>query len=167
MTTAKKATQHKKSTSPCAQRGLKISAMARYALRALLDIASNGDGGEPRSGAAIARSQQISEKFLSRIVIPLRRNGLLRSARGNNGGFLLAKNPEDITLLEIVETIQGPTAILDCLAPKSSCPRLRSCPARRVWADVNTAFKNTLSGITLAAILRKDPKAAQALDYCI
>lgn len=155
------------SAAACAQKALKISAKARYALRALIDVASHAESDSPRTGAAIAKEQHLSEKFLSRIVIPLRRNGLLRSVRGNIGGFRLAKSPDNITLLEIIETMQGPLAILDCLQPRHDCPKRKNCLARRVWADVNSAFANTLESVTLAHILARDPKAAQALDYCI
>jgi Rrf2 family protein len=150
------------------QKSLKVSAKARYALRILLDVAANASSGAPRTGAAIAKAQQISEKFLSRIVVTLRRKGMLRSVRGNVGGFQLAMSPDDIRLLDVVEAMQGPLAVLDCLAPgAAACPRAKTCLARRVWADVNAAFASALAKVTLASILRRDPKAVRALDYCI
>lgn len=155
------------SSAACSQKALKISAKARYALRFVLDVAAHAGDAKPRTGAAIAAAQNISVKFLSRIVIPLREHGIVRSVRGNVGGFRLAKSPDDITLLEIIETMQGPLAILDCLQPRHDCPKRKNCLARRVWADVNSAFANTLESVTLAHILARDPKAAQALDYCI
>ena len=150
------------------QKSLKVSAKARYALRILLDVAANASSGAPRTGAAIAKAQQISEKFLSRIVVTLRRKGMLRSVRGNVGGFQLAMSPDDIRLLDVVEAMQGPLAVLDCLAPgAAACPRAKTCLARRVWADVIAAFASALAKVTLASILRRDPKAVRALDYCI
>lgn len=160
----------KKTVEPgaaCSQKALKISAKARYALRFVLDVAAHAGDERPRTGAVIAAAQNISEKFLSRIVIPLREKGIVRSVRGNVGGFRLAKSAEDITLLEIVETMQGPLAVLDCLAPGAECPRLRACLARRVWKDVNQSFSDTLAKMTVASILKRDPKAAEALDFCI
>ena len=151
----------------CSQKALKVSAKARYALRILLDVAANASAERPRTGAAIAQAQQISEKFLSRIVVTLRTKGLLRSVRGNVGGFRLALPPDDIRLLDVVEAMQGPLAVLDCLAPGAACPRLETCLARRVWADVNAAFASTLAKVTLASILRREPRADRALDYCI
>lgn len=156
-----------KKSAPCAQKALKISAKARYALRFVLDVAAHADDDEPRTGAAIAAAQNISGKFLSRIVIPLRRQGIVRSARGSVGGFRLAKNPEDITLREIVETMQGPVAILDCLAPGADCPRLETCLARRVWSDVNVSLANTLDEITIASILKRGENSVNQLDFCI
>lgn len=161
--------QPKKSPSAaaCSQKALKVSAKARYALRILLDVATRASAESPRTGAAIAKAQQISEKFLSRIVVTLREKGMLRSVRGNVGGFRLAVSPDDIRLLDVVEAMQGPLAILDCLAPGATCPRQATCLARRTWADVNAAFASVLAKVTLASILRRDPRAAQALDYCI
>lgn len=155
------------SGAACSQKALKISAKARYALRFVLDVAAHVEDEKPRTGAVIAKAQKISEKFLSRIVIPLREKGIVRSVRGNVGGFRLAKSADDITLLEIVETMQGPLAILDCLAPSAACPRRRTCIARRVWSDVNHSFSNTLAKITIASILKRDPSAAEVLDFCI
>ena len=155
------------SSAACSQKALKISAKARYALRFVLDVAAHVGDDKPRTGAVIAKAQNISEKFLSRIVIPLRERGIVRSVRGNVGGFRLAKSAEDITLLEIVETMQGPLAVLDCLAPGSECPRLMTCLARQVWKDVNQSFSDTLAKITVASILKRDPRVAEALDFCI
>ena len=155
-------------SAACAQKALKVSAKARYALRILLDVAVQASRETPRTGAAIAQAQQISEKFLSRIVVQLRRKGLLRSVRGNVGGFQLAMSPDDIRLLDVVEAVQGPLAILDCLLPGAApCPRQDVCLARRVWADVNASFAATLAKVTLASILRRAPPAGAALDYCI
>ena len=155
------------SAESCAQRALKISAKARYALRIVLDVAVHMRSGQLRSGAAIAQAQNISEKFLSRIVIPLRERGILASVRGVNGGFRLACPPEDISLLDIVETVQGPLAVLDCLLPGSVCDRLNTCLARKVWSDVNTAFANTLARQTVATIMTRNADVVEALDYCI
>ena len=154
-------------SSACAQKALKVSAKARYALRILLDVAVNASAEAPRTGAAIAQAQQISEKFLSRIVVALRRKGLIRSVRGNVGGFRLAMSADDIRLLDVIEAVQGPLAILDCLAPNAACPRESTCLAHRVWADVNASFAATLAKISLASILRREPQAARAFDYCI
>ena len=151
----------------CSQKALKVSAKARYALRILLDVAANASATRPRTGAAISKAQQISEKFLSRIVVTLRERGMLRSARGNVGGFQLAMSPDDIRLLDVVEAMQGPLAVLDCLAPGATCPRMDDCLARRVWADVNSAFAATLAKVTLASIMRRGRGAAKSLDYCI
>lgn len=152
----------------CSQKALKMSAKARYALRVVLDVALHQMSAQPRTLASIAKDESLSPKFLSRIVIPLRRKGLLRSVRGKSGGFRLARNAEDITLLEIVEAMQGPLAILDCLADPVACPRGEKCFVRRVWSDVNLAFARTLSQVSVASILRKRAAGETAtFDFCI
>lgn len=156
-----------KEISSCSQRGLKVSAKTRYGLRILLDIAAHSRDAEPRSMALISHDQQISVKFISRLVIPLRKAGLIRSMRGATGGFRLARSPEDITLLNVIEIMQGPLSILDCLTEKGTCERESFCLARQIWADVNTGFANVLSRVTIAKILSRAPDAAAALDFCI
>lgn len=154
--------------SSCAQRGLKVSAKTRYGLRILLDVAAHNRDAKPRSIAEISKSQRISEKFISRLVIPLREAGLLRSVRGSGGGFRLARSTEDITLLKVVETMQGPLAILDCLADEDGgCVRKPNCLARQIWSDVNTGFMNVLARVTLAKILDRSADESAAMDFCI
>lgn len=133
---------------------MKISAKARYALRIVLDVAAHSADGALRRGAEIADAQNISEKFLSRIVIPLREKGILQSVRGASGGFRLACRPENIRLLDIVQSVQGAFAILDCLKPGVKCPKECSCLARKIWGDINSAFVKTLSRHTVASMLR-------------
>ena len=94
---------------------MKITAQSRYALRILLDVAVHGGNGV-RSIKEIAASQDISEKFISRIVVPLRRAGLLATERGAKGGVKLARVAEKITLLDIVEATDGPLALVACLS---------------------------------------------------
>lgn len=150
------------------QKALKLSARARYGLRILTDIALHAHDKAPRTTAAIAKAQQISEKFISRLVIPLRQAGMIRSQRGLAGGFRLARAPEDITLLEVVETMQGPLAILDCLAKPGLCARDRTCTTRLIWGDVNTAFANALAKISLGRVLQRTHVTdADLVDYCI
>lgn len=156
-----------KETSNCSHRGLKVSAKTRYGLRILLDIAAHSHDAEPRSMALISRDQQISVKFISRLVIPLRKAGLIRSMRGSSGGFRLARSPEDITLLNIIEIMQGPLSILDCLTQNGTCERESFCLARQIWSDVNIGFANVLSRVTLAKILARAPSSIANLDFCI
>lgn len=132
------------------QKALKISAKARYALRILKDIADHQDGGEPTTEAAIARRQGVSAKFLSRIVLPLRDAKFVSVRRGSRDGFALLVKPEKITLLDIVETVQGPVEILDCLDASIDCGRKRNCFARRIWTKANAAIRKSLAAITLA-----------------
>ena len=134
---------------------MKISAKARYGLRILLDVALHETHARPRTIKEIADAQGISEKFISRIVVPLRERGMLKSERGKLGGFRLAQAPSDITLLAVIETLQGPISLVDCVADKAGCVRSGTCVARSVWTDVNTAVRAALRGMTLETVLER------------
>lgn len=134
---------------------MKVTAKARYGLRILLDVAMNETHARPRTIKEIADAQDISEKFISRIVVTLRQKGMIRSARGKLGGFRLAKAPADITLLSVIEALQGPISLVDCVTDAQACGRARACAARSVWTDVNTAVRTALQGITLENVLAR------------
>ena len=134
---------------------MKISAKARYGLRILLDVALHETHARPRTIKEIADAQGISEKFISRIVVPLRERGMIKSERGKLGGFRLAQAPSDITLLAVIETLQGPISLVDCVADKAGCVRSGTCVARSGWTDVNTAVRAALRGMTLETVLER------------
>ena len=131
---------------------MKISTKGRYGLRILIDLATH-DPVKPRLIRDIAQSQQISEKYISRLVIDLRRAKLIRSVRGVNGGFHLARNPEEITLLEILETMEGPISVVDCVRSPEKCKRQALCPARDIWTELNDGIRQLTRRITLDDIL--------------
>ena len=148
---------------------MKISTKGRYGLRILIDLATH-DNSIPRLIRDIAQAQQISEKYISRLVIDLRRAGLIRSIRGVNGGFHLAKKPEEITLLEVIETMEGPVSVVECVNARHKCDRNSSCGARTIWQQLNENIRNMMQNITLAEILQayQDPdKDSDLEDYCI
>jgi Rrf2 family protein len=148
---------------------MKISTKGRYGLRILIDLAMH-DPGKPRLIRDIATSQQISEKYISRLVIALRRAKLIRSVRGVNGGFHLAKLPEKITLLEILETMEGPISVVGCVHSPEKCKRQALCPARDVWTELNEGIRELTGKITLDDILnayRRHNADRGICDYCI
>ena len=148
---------------------MKISTKGRYGLRILVDLATH-DAEKPRLIRDIAESQGISEKYISRLVIDLRRAKLIRSVRGVNGGFHLAKLPEQITLLEVLETMEGPISVVDCVRSPEKCKRQTLCPARSIWAKLNDGIRELTAKITLDDILnayRKQNAENGICDYCI
>ena len=149
---------------------MKITAKSRYALRTLLDIALSG-ADKTRTIADIAASQAISEKFISRIVVPLRRAGLIESERGARGGLRLARQAEAITLFEIVTAMEGAIGVVSCLRRPKSCPRHGHCAAEQAWGKVNDAFVDALRAQTLAEIAENERRflsaGADGPEYCI
>ena len=148
---------------------MKISTKGRYGLRILIDLAMH-DPGKPRMLRDIAESQQISEKYISRLVIDLRRAKLVRSVRGVNGGFHLAKRPDEITLLEVLETMEGPLSVVECVRSPEKCKRQTLCPARSIWTQLNEGIRELTRNITLDDILnayRQHNADLGIADYCI
>ena len=150
-------------------KNMKISTKGRYGLRILIDLATH-DTGKPRMLKDIAQSQQISEKYLSRLVIDLRRAKLVRSVRGVNGGFHLAKLPEKVTLLEVLEAMEGPISIVECVRSPEKCERRSLCPVADIWRQLNDGIRELTAKITLTDILEADRRREADngfSDYCI
>lgn len=133
---------------------MRVSTKGRYGLRTLIDIALNQKGSTVTLGE-IAQRQGISVKYLWQVINPLKTAGLLSVTRGAKGGYSLARRPEDINMLDVVRTLEGPFCLVDCLDGRENCDRLDCCVTRSVWSEVNTAIEETLSKITLADVLRR------------
>ncbi len=99
----------------------------------------------------IARAEDISEKYLSQIIIPLRRAGLVRSTRGSRGGYTLAKEPSDINMREIVEVLEG-NCLVSCIKDPSACSRVPTCASRDIWVLLGGKISETLGSVTLAEL---------------
>lgn len=148
---------------------MKISTKGRYGVRILLDLALH-EGNAPRLIRDISESQQISEKYISRLIIALRRANMVRSIRGAKGGFRLARNPAELTLLDIVEVMEGPVAIVDCVRFPEKCSRNDQCATREVWDALNSEIREAMRKVTLSDIIenyRKRNAEDGIFDYCI
>ena len=136
------------------------STRARYALRAMIELALR-EGGGPVPLREIGRAQRLSSKYLEQLAIPLHRAGLVQAERGPGGGYKLAKPAEQITAREIVEAADAPLFLLDCLHTSEACDRAGNCAAQRLWSRVGQAVVSVLSETTLAD-LREEQRAATA-----
>lgn len=120
----------------------------------LLDLELFSDADYPRTFAEIAKSQKISPYFVSTIAGLLKRAGFIKATRGPNGGITLARDPADLHLLEVIESVRGPLAVMPCLEkPKSGCKVMTSCPVYNMWSDVNNRIRDVLNDHTLADVL--------------
>jgi Rrf2 family protein len=104
----------------------------------------------PVSSETIAELEGVSKKYLDGILGRLRGAALIKSFRGQGGGYVLARAPEEIRLSEIICVLEEGTAIVPCVEDPSACEKVRACPSREVWCTVSTAIDDTLKGITLA-----------------
>ncbi|MBI2303242.1 MAG: Rrf2 family transcriptional regulator [Chloroflexi bacterium] len=139
---------------------MQLSNRADYAIRAMVDMAS-----KPRGTVAITREiahrQGLPLLFLAKIVPQLARAGLVRTYRGTAGGLLLNRPPEEITLLQVVEAVDGPIHLNRCLIRSGECPREVHCPVRDVFGEAQDHLVSLLSRYTLAdMVARENYKAA-------
>ena len=101
----------------------------------------------------VAKSESISEKYLSLIVIPLKGAGFLNAVRGSRGGYSLAKPPSEIRVKDIIETMEGDLCLLECIKNKSACIRSSNCVSRDLWVGLSNEIVEYLNSLTLEDII--------------
>jgi Rrf2 family protein len=119
----------------------------------MTDLADNYSG-NPVFLKDIAKREDISEKYLSLIVIPLRSAGLIQSIRGAHGGYRLMRKPEEITVRDVWQALEGEICLVDCVKDTKRCPRISTCPTRDIWGMLGQKISETLKAITLADLVR-------------
>lgn len=145
---------------------MKISTKGRYALRMLLDLAEHQEQGFI-SLKEIAERQHISKKYLEQIVPMLNKSNLLRTNRGNRGGYMLAKLADTITVGEVLRATEGNLAPVSCLEySENTCKLANNCATLYVWDGLYQVICNYLDNITLQDILCHNNEYIGS-DYCI
>ncbi|HHT09353.1 MAG TPA: Rrf2 family transcriptional regulator [Atribacter sp.] len=122
---------------------MKISTRARYGLRLLVDLAEHS-GKDPVKLKDISQRQGISLNYLRQLIMPLESNKIVRSIRGNRGGYLLGKKPEEINLLDIMNLLEGPIDLVDCVHNKNLCQISDTCPTRKIWVEISEKMEQSL-----------------------
>ena len=97
----------------------------------------------------ISERQDISKLYLKQLLVPLRVAGLVRTIRGANGGLILAKPPSEIKLIDIIQSVEGSTAPVECVDDDSVCQRSNLCVTREIWTEIKNAVDNVLKTTTL------------------
>ena len=133
---------------------MQITRQADYAVRAMLYLAKM----EPTERAAtsqVAKEQHIPPSFLAKIISQLSIAGLLHTSRGARGGVTLARKPESISLLEVVEAIDGPIMLNECVGETSTCTFDEDCPLRPVWCEAQDELINRLKNTNFQQLLEQ------------
>lgn len=136
---------------------MQISTRGRYGLRAMFELA-RGFGQPPLLMNTVAERQGLSRKYLHALLSALKSAGLVRSVRGSNGGFVLARPPAEIKLSEVLLALEGPLSLVDCVADGRACDRAGRCPTRRVWQQLAAALENVLENVTLADLVAPESR---------
>ncbi len=127
---------------------MKISTRARYGTRLMFQLALDYGKGFILL-KDIAKKEYLSEKYLSLIVIPLRAQGLLTSARGAKGGYALARPPAKISVKDIVVALDGEISVSACVRDSKKCRRFSGCVTREIWRTLDDKIEETLQSISL------------------
>ena len=127
---------------------MKLSTRGRYGIHAMYDLAVNVDGG-PQSIKSIAERQDIPEAYLEQLIAVLKREGLVLSVRGAQGGYKLARAPGEITVGDVLRALEGSLNLVDCLEEGNVCGNACACPSRIVWQKVRDGLGAIVDGITL------------------
>jgi len=133
---------------------MQITRQADYAVHAVLHLAKMKKG-ERAATSSVAKEQRIPPSFLAKIVSQLSIAGLLHTSRGARGGVMLARDPKDITLLEVVEAIDGPIQLNECVAEGGLCAFDNNCPIRSVWCEAQDELVTRLRQTDFAQLLAK------------
>ena len=145
---------------------MKISTKGRYALRLMLDLALHNTG-EYITIKSISARQEISDKYLEQIITQLNKSGYVKSIRGAQGGYRLAKSPEEYTVGMILRLIEGSMAPVACLDDQDNqCDRSSRCVTLGVWQELNEAINKVIDNITLADLVEKQ-QGLSGNDYVI
>lgn len=143
---------------------MKISTRGRYALRLMLDLALNKED-ENVSLKSIAERQGISDKYLEQIITVLCRAGFVKSTRGVQGGYRLAKPAKEYTVGMILRLIEGSLVPVACMEDEpNQCPRSSECVTLDIWKQIDDAVNHVIDNITLADLAKKQQEKLAAIE---
>ena len=131
---------------------MKISTKGRYALRVMIDLAVNSNGNYITL-KDIAKRQEISNKYLERIIAMLNKAGFLETARGNTGGYKLSKLPKEYRVGDILRATEGDLVPIYCLTNEGNCSREQICKTRSFWQGLDDAINEYEDSKTLEDLL--------------
>ncbi|MFQ5574681.1 MAG: RrF2 family transcriptional regulator [Terriglobia bacterium] len=145
---------------------MKFSAKGEYGVRAVLDIALNQESG-PVQVKEIAKRQSIPERFLEQVMSSLKKAGLVEAFRGAQGGYLLAKNASEISLADVVQSLEGPLTLMECVSEESPqrCDQISLCVIRDVWIGVQSTIVEALASITIEEMCKKQREKENRVGY--
>jgi len=140
---------------------MRVTMKSDYGLRAMIDLAAHyGEG--PVPSTVIAGRQLVPEHFLDQLLISLRRAGLLKSLRGPQGGHMLARPPQQISMSDVISALDGSTAPMECLPNPAACQLAAGCAIRDVWVEVERFAQQLLVSTTLDQLAARHRIAADS-----
>lgn len=139
---------------------MKVSTRGRYGIKAMVDLAMNTNGEKCVSLKSIAQRQGIPENYLEQLMSVLKRSGVVKSIRGAQGGYILNKNPEDISVGDLLKILEGSLALVDCIEnqpPKKRCgdANCNECVVKEAWETISDKLAEAAHSISLKDLITK------------
>lgn len=134
---------------------VKLTRAGEYAVRCVLYLASQGQG-VLVSRRVVAEYFDIPDKFLAKIAQQLAKAEIIEIRQGAHGGYLLNRDPDNLTMLEVVEAIIGEISLNDCVADSETCSSSSNCAVNRVWTRARDQLRETLADVTFTRLLEED-----------
>ena len=135
---------------------MKVSTKGDYGIRALIELAHHYGDPKPTQSGEIAARQGIPESYLEQLLTTLRRAGFIRSVRGPQGGHALIRDPETLSVSEVIAALEGSILPIDCLDESSACSKSGGCAQRDMWQAVREAILGVLDNTAIADLAEKD-----------
>ena len=131
---------------------MKLSTRGRYGIHTMYDLALNAERG-PQSIKVIAEREGMPEAYLEQLIAVLKREKLVVSTRGAQGGYMLARKPSEITVGQVLRALEGNLGLVECLDEQDVCGKSCACPSRLVWMKLRDGLNAIVDGITLEDML--------------
>ena len=133
---------------------MRLSTKGRYGVRLMIDLSAckNGNPGVLKN---IAERQGVSEKYLWKMIPPLKSAGLIKSLRGTKGGYVLSKPPAEISLKELLSVLEGPLSLAECVDTPSVCKRSDFCVTRDIWKEMSEKIYQMFDSVKLKDMATK------------
>ena len=141
---------------------MQISRRADYGVRVILDLATHSENGRS-STQEIATRQNIPSPFLAKIISQLSLAGLVATYRGAGGGVSLSRPSSEITLLNVIEALEGPIQLNRCMTEPDQCPRTEHCPVHDIWAKAQADLSALLDATAFDELARKEREVNHGL----
>lgn len=147
---------------------MRFSSRTLYGMRAMVALARvHGQGSAFLKD--IVEAEGLPATYMEQVMVPLRKNGLVQAIRGAKGGYTLARNPAEISVLSIIEALEGPFALADCPAGSGCCGRPEACALQELWEEGTRALDGIYRNLSLAGLLERQrtKEAHPVISYAI
>jgi len=147
---------------------MKFSSRAIYGMRAMLALARTHGQGSTFLKDIVER-ENLPGTYLEQLMVPLRKAGIVQGVRGAKGGYTLSRPPAEISVLTILEALEGPLNLAECPGGSGCCRNPETCALQELWEEGSRALHATYGGVSLAALLdrQKDKESDPAMNYSI